>query len=44
MAEALSAVSAADLQRAIAGYLVPAQRSVIVIDPELGDEDAEEEQ
>jgi zinc protease len=43
MAEALSKVSAADLRRAFAGYLVPEQRSVVVIDPELGDEDAEEE-
>jgi zinc protease len=41
MAEALAQVSAADLQRAVASYLVPAQRSVVIIDPdpELAEDD-----
>jgi zinc protease len=41
-AGALAKVSAADLQRAIAGYLVPERRSVVIIDPDLeADEDEE---
>ena len=40
-AAALAEVSAADLQRAIARYLVPERRSVVIVDPDL--EAAEEE-
>ena len=41
MAAALARVDAADVQRAIAGYLVPDNRSVVIVDP---DPDAGEEE
>jgi hypothetical protein len=42
-ATALAEVSAEDLQRAIAGTLVPERRSVVIIDPDLEDDEEEED-
>lgn len=43
-AEALARASAEDLRRAIAEYLVPERRSVVIVDPDLADEEQEEDE